>query len=346
MGEHGGAGDRTLVRDLQQRVLDDLSRLLGGHRVVALVDFPLHRNAGDAAIWAGERAALAAMGVQVRYIADAWLYRPDRLREAHPDGPVLLHGGGNVGDIWPWAQDRREQLLRDLPDRDVIQLPQSVHFTDPSAQQRFAAVVAGHGRYTLCVRDAASHQRAGELGAAQVVLMPDMAFGLGPLHRGRDHSAPVLVLARGDREAFGGLSRTPLPRGVTRADWHLSPAAGALWHARRDAVRLARLAAARPALSRATGRVLPRLYDAMADQVLSHGTALLDSADAVVSDRLHAHILCVLLGIPHVMLDNSYGKVGAFHRQWTAVSETTWWATDPAEALAEAAGIAHRIRRT
>lgn len=345
MSENQGARDAALVQALRERVLDELSRLLGGHRSVALVDFPFHRNAGDAAIWAGERAALAALGVQVRYVADAWLYRPDRLREAHPDGPVLLHGGGNVGDIWPWAQDRREQLLRDLPDRDIIQLPQSIHFTDPQAQRQFAEVVAGHGRYTLCVRDAASRRLADELGAAEVVLMPDMAFGLGPLHRRREHPTCVLVLARDDREASGGLSRAPLPDGVERADWHLTRAADALWHSRRDVVRAARLAASGPALSKAAGRVVPRLYEAMASQVFSHGVELLGSADVVVSDRLHAHILCVLLGTPHVMLDNSYGKIGAFHRQWTADSETTWWSTDPADAVTTAISLADEIGR-
>jgi pyruvyl transferase EpsO len=37
----------------------------------------------------------------------------------------------------------------------------------------------------------------------------------------------------------------------------------------------------------------------------------------VVTDRLHAHILCLLLGIPHAVLDNSYGKLTRFLDAWT-----------------------------
>jgi pyruvyl transferase EpsO len=37
----------------------------------------------------------------------------------------------------------------------------------------------------------------------------------------------------------------------------------------------------------------------------------------VITDRLHAHILSLLLGIPHAVLDNSYGKVGRFLAAWT-----------------------------
>jgi exopolysaccharide biosynthesis predicted pyruvyltransferase EpsI len=38
----------------------------------------------------------------------------------------------------------------------------------------------------------------------------------------------------------------------------------------------------------------------------------------VITSRLHGHIFCVLLGIPHVFLPNSYHKNKAFHETWTA----------------------------
>jgi exopolysaccharide biosynthesis protein PssK len=38
----------------------------------------------------------------------------------------------------------------------------------------------------------------------------------------------------------------------------------------------------------------------------------------VITDRLHAHILCLLMDIPHVVVDNSYGKVRSFVETWTA----------------------------
>ena len=44
---------------------------------------------------------------------------------------------------------------------------------------------------------------------------------------------------------------------------------------------------------------------------------MLSTGGLVVTDRLHAHILSLLLDIPHVLLDNSYGKVAGFADQWT-----------------------------
>jgi exopolysaccharide biosynthesis predicted pyruvyltransferase EpsI len=38
----------------------------------------------------------------------------------------------------------------------------------------------------------------------------------------------------------------------------------------------------------------------------------------VITSRLHGHIFCILLGIPHVFLPNSYHKNKAFYEAWTA----------------------------
>ena len=35
-----------------------------------------------------------------------------------------------------------------------------------------------------------------------------------------------------------------------------------------------------------------------------------------VTDRLHAHILCLMMGIPNIPLDNSYGKLSTFVETW------------------------------
>jgi pyruvyl transferase EpsO len=60
---------------------------------------------------------------------------------------------------------------------------------------------------------------------------------------------------------------------------------------------------------------------------------------AVVSDRLHAHVLSVLLGLPHVLLDNNYGKVRAVYDTWTSACELAHWVDSPEEALAIARGL-------
>ena len=73
---------------------------------------------------------------------------------------------------------------------------------------------------------------------------------------------------------------------------------------------------------------------------MERGLRALSRGRVAVSDRLHGHILCELLGIPHVMFPDRYGKVRAFHESWTAASELATWADGPSEALAAASVLA------
>jgi exopolysaccharide biosynthesis predicted pyruvyltransferase EpsI len=59
---------------------------------------------------------------------------------------------------------------------------------------------------------------------------------------------------------------------------------------------------------------------------LRRGIELLSSAAVVVTDRLHAHVLSLLLGIPHVVTDNVSGKIRSFYETWTSESELVTWA--------------------
>ena len=60
------------------------------------------------------------------------------------------------------------------------------------------------------------------------------------------------------------------------------------------------------------------VFNRLAQHRLRRGLAVLESGSRVVTDRLHAHILCVLLNTPHRLLDDSDGKNRAFVDAWTA----------------------------
>src|SRR5207249_3440314 len=86
--------------------------------------------------------------------------------------------------------------------------------------------------------------------------------------------------------------------------------------------------------------------DPLAWERLLRGCCLLSKGCVVITDRLHGHILCLLLGIPHVLLDNNYGKVRWFYETWTRDCPLACWAASPPEALALAeAMLARRGQR-
>jgi pyruvyl transferase EpsO len=58
------------------------------------------------------------------------------------------------------------------------------------------------------------------------------------------------------------------------------------------------------------------LFNQLADRRVRRGCLLLSQGEVVITDRLHAHILCCLMEIPHVVMDNSYGKISNFRKTW------------------------------
>jgi len=97
--------------------------------------------------------------------------------------------------------------------------------------------------------------------------------------------------------------------------------------------RLGGWLARHPGLGPVLRDALSATYAPLARRRLERGCRLLASAGAIVTDRLHGHVLCLLLGIPHVLLDNNYGKVRSFYETWTADADLVRWGESPAEAL-------------
>lgn len=312
--------DLDLVRGLGVRLDGGLRRLLRPREPVALIDFPNHANAGDSLIWLGELAWLRAAGHELVYAADHTGFCPRELERRLPRGTILLHGGGNLGDLWPTYQRLRERVITSFPHHRIVQLPQTVHFREAAAAARMERVVRSHPDLVVCVRDRRSEAFAREHLAARTELLPDMAFALGPLHP-CPAAHEVVFLLRGDSERADHIV---VPAGP-QLDWPTQPPG---WRALRQTTRVVgRLGALLPPLARTAAPVLPRGYELLARERLRTALGVIGIGEVLVTDRLHGHILALLAGVPHVMLDNSYGKLGEFHAAWTATAATARQAT-------------------
>lgn len=289
----------------RDHLLRELGRELTPGRRYALVDHPDHDNIGDSAIWVGALRLLKALsGRPPSYASGLHNHDSANLKRAVGDGPIFITGGGSFGDLYPEFHAFKLAILRDFPGRRVVQLPQSLHFRDPDAVARTAAAIRAHGDFRLMVRDHQSLAFARSAFDCEVSLAPDAAFGLGPLDRAAAPSIPVLQFRRRDQES----AADPITGAV---DWPTEDPKA--MQALRWPSRLDSLAAG------VWGGDARQVYglNRLAEYRLSRGVALLSQAEAVVCDRLHVHILCVLLGLPHVFLDNSTGKIGAYHAAWT-----------------------------
>jgi pyruvyl transferase EpsO len=318
-GNHEPAGEPVAlaaqIARLGATIDDALRPYLPADGSYALLDFPDHSNVGDSAIWMGEIACLERLcGTAPRYVADRSKCDWERLKKAVPSGPIFLSGGGNFGDIWPEQQIFREDALDRLPGRLVVQLPQSIHFSDDAALQRAAAAIERHGNFVLLVRDKQSFAIAKASFSCHIELVPDMALALGMRSRlGTSRHDLVMVLRKDREKGPAAPSVLRKPRKTLVRDW-VPPKEPGL----RQLTWLQTLLEYGPSRSDATRDAWrEHYYRKLAEARLSRGIKLLSSGQFVISDRLHVHILCTLLDIPHATLDQSYGKTSAFIASWT-----------------------------
>ncbi len=321
------------VRTLRTQLLEILRPFIARLDAFAMIDFPNYSNVGDSAIYLGQLACLRALGApRPRFICDFRTYdRAELAKRIGQTGTILLTGGGSFGDLWPTAQELREEIVRAFPRNPIVQLPQTIHFENVQALQRARAAMNAHDNLTLFVRDRRSLEIATNQFSVPAHLCPDMAFALGPLDRPRRPVHPAVWLLRSDKESASATS--PVASGV-RVDWLDEPPTRlrSLSYALTGAVM-------RPALGKLARPLLRSVYEPLARERLERGLRTLAAGHVVVTDRLHGHILSLLLDLPHVVLDNSYGKLSSFIAAWTTGIE----GVHRADSIAEAGAIVSRL---
>ena len=316
---------KRLVASLSERIDQVLRSLIAKDVDVALLVFPNHSNTGDSAIWLGQKAYLRKIGSRLVYASDLSNHSHRRLASKLSNGIILLSGGGNLGDLWPQYQRFRESVISRFPGNRIIQLPQSIHFKNKENLERAKHVFDKHPDLTLLVRDKSSLALARNSFRAPSILCPDMSFTLGTLPRPFPQSQEIIWLRREDIESQGPPD-VESKRGVRTTDWGTnSPMLERI---------VTLLIKGRPAQMKAIHiPFVNGIYDHLARYRFSRGIRMLAKGRVVITDRLHGHILSLLLGIPHILLDTEFGKNSAFYETWTRGCELAHWGNSPKEAI-------------
>lgn len=303
---------------------------------VALAIYPDHWNVGDAAIWWGTQTLLADLGVDVAYACDPWSYDPAALRRALPDGPIVLLGGGNFGDVYGNEQGLRLRILSDFSERTIVQLPQSIWFRSTEARDTVARLLERQRDCTLLLRDAPSLAFARTHFPASSLLCPDAALSLRLPEFDEPAMVPVVAVWRRDVESSSPLP--PLPAGSIERDW-VVPGDELLRMSQRSRGFLDWVgtppshAAEASARRRTAWESTPWEWDGLARERTRRGCRILARGRVVITNRLHAHLLCLLLRKPHVVCDTVNGKLFAYRDTWHIDDPLVRFVASPEEAV-------------
>ena len=282
--------------------LDALRERLRGREVI-LLDYPVYYNVGDLLIFLGLLQMFEDEGVKVRLAQTHHSHSIRKIRSAlGPDTVILFHGGGNFGDLYPKLHGDRLEVFTAFCDRELIVLPQTIHFRDEAACEETHRIARACTNLTILVRDEESRAIAESFGA-RVGVCPDTAHYLKvPANTRRDGS--TLLFRRRDFE-------TQVDEEGFDWDEIIAPRDKLVLQACKV---LAKAAGATP--TQALDDLLLSAWTAQCRHIFDKAVAKFSGFAQIDMDRLHAVILACLMEMPMVYGDTRFGKISRYREAW------------------------------
>lgn len=303
----------TVINELRERIREALTPLITNDYV--FLDLPYYGNIGDTLIWEGAREFLKTLPYKCLYYASKDSFR---YRQLPADVVILLHGGGNFGDLYRLHSEFRKKIIELYPANRIIILPQTVFYEDKNLVTGDATFYAKHSNVTICAREQYSYDFLRKHFKNNILLVPDMAFFINlDNYKVSEDEGRVLYLKRIDKELVDDHSLRGIPAHAEQHDWptyEYHYAAFAMVD--RTAFWLRRIL-------KACGfkNVSARVDDWKRNwyyrrKYLQIGISFLSPYSLIYTTRLHVLILGVLLGKEIYLINNTSGKVINFYRTW------------------------------
>lgn len=280
-----------------------------------LLDLPYHANIGDTLIWEGEYNYLSKLDFNCLYSSSSETCSFPPLK---PDTLILIHGGGNFGDLYPEHLKFLKKIIKKYPNNKILVFPQTVYYENVQNLINDSEELSCHNDLSICVRDNNSFLLLTEYLNAAIVLLPDMAFCISnDIVSNLDSidSESNLYIKRVDSEF--NLNYNQIIKGdFVVSDWPTFS------NKLNDGIFIAKVISKLSKLKLPlVGKWFDELWDYYAlnvykNDLLKIGVDFIKPYRKVYSTRLHGCILAILMNREVVLLDNSYGKNSNFYYTW------------------------------
>lgn len=299
--------DELSIEKLKQVIYNELKELECCK--YALFDLPYHTNIGDGLIWEGERCFLDDIGAKCLHSSSNFTCDFPKLTD---DVFVLIHGGGNVGDLYREHFDFHKKVIAQYPKQRILFFPQTIFYKDERILKEDMEFIGRHGNVTLCVRDRRSYDLVTKYFSGVVKLVPDMAFAIPKKCVDIPVGSKTLAIIRKDGELDDKSSDFFANIVADKKDWPT------FYHRPFDGTfvykSLAKLAHWQVWGFKTILNVYCRKYFSV--NLLRIGLSFFTPYKEIYTTRLHGCILGILTGRKIFLLDNSYGKNSSFYETW------------------------------
>lgn len=308
-----------LINHLREKIQKELTPIVDNDYVY--LDLPYHSNIGDTLIWEGTREFLKTLPYKCLYYASKDSFR---YRKLPKNVIILLHGGGNFGDLYRLHSEFRKKIIELYPDNKVVILPQTVFYEDMNLLQSDVDFYAAHPNVTICAREQVSFNFFTENFKNQVLLLPDMAFYLDlKKYKVSEDENRVLYLKRTDKELVN-TNMIKVPSNAEQHDW---PTYENHYFEFGIVERFASLLRKLFGICVLEDNKKARIEDWKHNwyyrrKYVQMGISFLSPYHSIYTTRLHVLILGVLLGKEIYLINNTSGKVVNFYNTWLKELDT------------------------
>lgn len=201
------------------------------------------------------------------------------------DDIIVIHGGGNMGSLWPEEERTRRAIIRTFAQNPIISFPQSIYFEDDSELQLSADIYNAHKKLLIAVRDDSSHAIAQKhFNKCSIVRTEDIVLSYEYPVPDRGNKDGVIYITRNDVEK----KRVPALDNLHKlidADYETYISDTTAENLNFESVEYG--------ASLVYGKI---------DELHTHRL--------VVTDRLHGAVFALHAGRPVIVIENNYGKIG------------------------------------
>lgn len=281
---------------------------------VDYLDYPLHGNIGDLLIFLGTLKFLSNNNIKIKNTncLQNWSTKCK-------SNVILLHGGGNLGDLYGRHQNLREEVIVHNLDKRIIILPQTIFFSENCNYDKACNAFRKHPDLHICVRDKKSFELAQGM-SDKVLLLPDMAHQLYPVLNNNNQpiEGSALFLKRSDKESFEDNNTFHNIAFDRIVDWDAIIGDSELLNLKN--MKLFLRAIKFFSDNSKLNLLFMKMWQNKSLKWMGLAVNEFSKYQTVYTDRLHAHLLSCLMDKESKLMDNTYGKNFEYAKTWTLKS--------------------------
>lgn len=175
---------------------------------------PMHGNIGDQAIAYATNKYLEEQFSEYKilefYRDDIYKYGKAINGILNDDDIIVLHGGGNMGNLYIEEEEARRLAIEIFPNNKIISMTQTINFSEDDIGKKELVksqkVYSEHKNLTLIAREEKSYYLMNQLlDVEKIILNPDIVFYLSDMYTfDKSKRNNIMTCLRSDKESVLG----------------------------------------------------------------------------------------------------------------------------------------------